>query len=497
VKGWISDVFHTIWALFYWNARKTVFRLRGRRGLAPCHNPSDSGAAMKTGCEACMGWNKPARFSRVCPLLRQHENGSWVCSVDAADVRPFWGRVFAYSGTTLLGCYVILAALAYGGMHYIGYNVTVRQLVWPPAWAELRGVRADLFIEQARAKYALGEVREAIQSLTIAHELNPAHYQVAMMLAQFHQAGSPTQTDRLYRQQMELHPERRGDIARAWFQSILAHGRMADLAELAEQQLKLEPAQAAAWSNALLFATRHGVDPKILSEVVASPDIPVAARQLLDMALKSRLVSPIEARKLLIETPLISDFPYDLVFRINELIRRGFPREAFAVLAQTRKQLPGRDVAKLIFASYAELQNRERLVQEFSALLAPQRNLSAPECTLLAVHLITYPDPELLSMLCDSLNRVPLEPANSWMESAIAVFCAAGVQNDAGQMERIRTLIQRNFNITPVGLDTLELFFQGKIAIKRIERLLPGLSPLSLELNYALLDRYLPEIKSP
>jgi hypothetical protein len=148
-------------------------------------------------------------------------------------------------------------------------------------------------------------------------------------------------------------------------------------------------------------------------------------------------------------------------------------------------------VAKLIFASYAELNNRERLRQEFAALLSPQRDLSATECTLMAVHLISYPDPDLLNMLGEALPRVPLDPANAWMEAAIAVFCAAGVQKDTAQMDGIRKLIQTNFDITPVGLDTLGLFFLGKVEIKRVEVLLPGLSPLSLELNYALLDRYL------
>ena len=451
-----------VWALFYWNTRKTIFRLRGARGVPPCHNTSDSGVAMKTGCEACMGWNRPARFKRICPLLKQHEKGTWVCSVNASEVRPFWGRAFGYYGSGLTVGYLILAAMAFGGMHYIGYQVSVRQIIWPPAWQELKGVRADLFIEQARAKYAAGQVREAIQSLSIAHELNPKHYEVAMMLAQFHQAGSPTQTDRLYQQQMELHPEKRSDIARAWFQSILAHGRMMDMAKLARRQLSAEPAQAAAWTNALLFATRHGVDPKILDEIVASPTVPLPARQLIDLAAKSRQLPPDGALKLLIETPLISGFPYDVVFRINELLRRGFPREAFAVLSQTRTMLPGRDVAKLIFASYAELNNRERLRQEFAALLSPQRDLSATECTLMAVHLISYPDPDLLNMLGEALPRVPLDPANAWMEAAIAVFCAAGVQKDTAQMDGIRKLIQTNFDITPVGLDTLGLFFWAK-----------------------------------
>ena len=109
----------------------------------------------------------------------------------------------------------------------------------------------------------------------------------------------------------------------------------------------------------------------------------------------------------------------------------------------------------------------------------------------MAVHLISYPDPDLLNMLGEALPRVPLDPANAWMEAAIAVFCAAGVQKDTAQMDGIRKLIQTNFDITPVGLDTLGLFFLGKVEIKRVEVLLPGLSPLSLELNYALLDRYL------
>lgn len=91
----------TVWALFYWNARKTIFRLRGRRGVAPCQHPSDSGTAMKTACDACTAWHRRVRFRLVCPLLKQDDAGLWVCSVDRAGVRPFWGRAFAYTGGTL------------------------------------------------------------------------------------------------------------------------------------------------------------------------------------------------------------------------------------------------------------------------------------------------------------------------------------------------------------------------------------------------------------
>lgn len=486
---------HMVWALFYWNTRKSLYRVRGRQGTPPCQNPSDSGEAMKTGCDACAGWHKPSRFRRVCPLLKQNDSGVWLCGVNAADVRPFWGRVFRYVGVVALSCFLFLAALVYGGMHYIGYQVSVRQVIWPPAWHELRGVRADLFIEQARANYAAGRVREAIRSLTIAHELKPSHYEVAMMLAQFHQAGNSGQTDRLYRQQLELHPERRSEIARAWFQSLLARGRMKDIAILAARQLETEPAQSAAWIYALLFATEHGADQDLITKAIGSDKVPAPARQLLEIAVKVSKSDPPGARKLIMETPLIAGFPFDTVYRINKLIELGYQQEAANSIAATRSTLAGRDVAKLIFAVYAKTNNSQRLGLEFGALLDPQRSVSPAECTLMAVHLVNYPDGALLNMVADALPRLPLRPADAWMESALAVFCAAGVLGNAEQMKAVKELIQANYEVTPLGLEALQQFFLGKSEFKRIETILPSLSPLSLELNYALLDRY--PVKTP
>ena len=109
----------------------------------------------------------------------------------------------------------------------------------------------------------------------------------------------------------------------------------------------------------------------------------------------------------------------------------------------------------------------------------------------MAVHLVEYPDRELLKMLGDALGRLPLEPAEERLEAIIAVFCAAGVAEDEAQMAKARKLITDTFSTVPLGLTKLEAFFMGKSAAKSIERLLPGLNPLTLELNYALLRRYL------
>ena len=56
MTGWLGDFFRVWWALFYWNTRKTWFRLRGaHRDDCPCQTYSDSGHAMDSRCEAILG----------------------------------------------------------------------------------------------------------------------------------------------------------------------------------------------------------------------------------------------------------------------------------------------------------------------------------------------------------------------------------------------------------------------------------------------------------
>lgn len=481
----------SVWALFYWNTRKTIFRMRGRRGLAPCQHPSDSGVAMKTACDACSSWHKRERFRRVCPLLKQNDQGVWMCSVDRQDVRPFWGRVFAYFGGTVLGTVLLLAILVYSSMRIIGYQVTWRQVLWPRAWSELRAVRADLFIKQAREKYAAGEVREAIHALTVAHQLNPAHYQVGMLLAQFYQAGNPQQSDRLYFQMMQQHPERRREITRAWFQGLLARGRLDALADLAKSQLALEPRQAAVWTYALLFAAKHRPDHVDLSEVVNHPEVPVEVRAVINMAAQVREMPPDQARELVLQAPVVAGFPFDRVYRAETLTRLGYPQDALRVVAGAQSELAGRDIARLALEAYAKMGNRERLKAEFGSLLAPGRPVSPAECTLLAVHLVEYPDAELAQLLVNALGRLPTNQTDAWLEAAVAVFCAAGVVGDDASMEVVKQIIRDTYAISLSSLDGLKLYFMRKSAITRIEVILPTVNPLSVELNYALLDRYL------
>ncbi len=157
---------------------------------------------METGCDVITQCARPDRLRRACPLLARNDQGTWVCSVAAAEVRPFWGRTFAYVGSFVVLTIALATGLAYGGMRAIGYEVSLRQVIWPPAWDELREVQAEFFIAQARQHYTDGEVREQ--------------------------------------------PDRRSETTRVWFQSLLSRGRMDEIAQLAQRQLSVEPEQSSA-----------------------------------------------------------------------------------------------------------------------------------------------------------------------------------------------------------------------------------------------------------
>jgi len=502
VKGWILDIFRTVWALFYWNLRKTTYALRVRRSgagsaprVAPCQDASDSGEGMKTACEACRTWARRSRFKRVCPLLAQSDSGYWVCGVDAAAVRPFWGRAFGYTGSSIGAMLILAVAVLYSAMHGVGYDVSVRQLVWPPAWHELRGVRAELFINQARESYKAGEIQQAIQALVVAYQLNPTDLKTAMTLAQFYQISRPSQADVLYQNVLELHPEVGDETSQIWFHSLLARGRLDVIAELAQQRLAANTPQAPTWSYALLFAARMMPEKVDLAALADDIAIPIAPRGVFYLASRVEPLakfSPDAARKELLEAPPVAGFPLDRIYRVEALLRLGFPEDALQLMSQWKDDFSGRDMGRLLLRAYAVMGQHEQLRSEFRAMVAPTRELRSPELTMMAVHLVHHPDASLTKLLVEALPRFkPNEDDGSqWLEAVNAVFCAAGVNGDKDGMAAVRKLLTDTYGVSGTVLEILSLFFQGESEIMQIGTILPHLRPLVTDLNYALIERY-------
>lgn len=491
MKAWLGDWMRTVGALWWWNVRKSAFVLRGRRGQCPCHNPSDTGEPGKTGCEAVIGWREPRRFKRrVCPLLMQKGTDAWVCSAPPERVRPFWGRWFIFHAGAALLTATIAGLVVFGAMRQIGYRVTLGQVFWPPRWSEFRQLRVELFAEQAKTHYEAGRIREAIAALATAHALQPDHYAYAVMLAQFYQAGMPDAADPIYRRLMQTHPERRNETARVWFRSLLARGRFGDVAELARRQLVQDPEQTSAWLHALLVSSRAARKFDALEAAVVDPGLSDAARRIVEFELVTRRQPPALVRDHLLRSPLPGTVPYARVQRIELLLEFNVTDAAVALAVDSRASLSGRDVVRLGLAARAAAGEREALRTDLQALLAPEREVGLAELTLVAQHLIRYPDSEFLARLARAMERAESLPSAERLEAWLSFFCAAGSALDRAQLSLAREKLLGSELLTPQAIARMEAFFQIAPAQQRVELLLPQLQPFALDLSYALCGRY-------
>lgn len=490
VTGWLADFFRFAWALTYWNLRKTVFRLRrGRGGHCPCQNPSDSGRAGETGCDAVLGWRRPERFRRVCPLLKPGADGVLRCSVNAAEVRPFWGRALAIYGGMAVALYLATTLAAFAGLRAIGYRVSYVAVAWPPAWNQIDDARAVYFRDKARHAYAAKNVHEAILSLSLAYELDPRHYPTGLLLAQLWQTGQPVLSNRVYVRLLRDHPERWSGTAQGWFRALLARGDYAAVSHLSAEGVQRDPEHALAWAHALVFATRRTDDLGPLQSALERETLAPAVRTVLALEQNVRTAPAAEARAAL-QAGTTADGRAVGLFRARRLIELGLAAEALDLLDRFGAPPDDRDALSVRLDAYARL-----------GYMRPRRNLAAALlrgpltpaiAEVLAAHLIRYPSPSLYEDLFAKLERSPPAQTAESYSLYLTLYCLAGAYGDAARLHAAAAELKRIVGSDFAALAAVERFFLRKTPDARIEAYLPVLQPLSLEVTYALLERFAP-----
>ena len=486
-SGWMGDTARFAWALVALNLRKTVFRLRRGRGRCPCQDPSDSGRAYETGCDAVTHWHSPARFRRVCPLLRQGSDGAWRCSVDTAGVRPFWGRAAGYGAGAAVAAYLAATLAIFGFLRVVGYPVRYESVAWPRAWHEIREARGRYFFTKAEAALRGNRPGPALMWLAQSYELDPANYSAGRILAQIWEAGGPEYSNRLYRRLMHDHPEERSATAQAWFAALLAHGDFAAIESLSGEQLGVDPAHATAWLNAFLFANRRTGHLAILEETAANALLPLSFRQICGWEIALRAGGREEARQLLAQPlPNAEATPYLVYYRTERLLDAGFPGEALSELNRYRDRMTARDQTSLALDIYQALGWQAFLCDQVDRLLADSPG--APLVELLSAHLIRHPDRVLLAKVCVAVDRRPL-PADGQENAAyLSLFCAAGAAGDWGQMDRIAARLQPTAGPRYPALSGMEMYFRTYYRSNPLEQYLAILPALPIEVDYALFD---------
>jgi len=487
VTGWFADFFRLAGGLLYWNTRKSWFRLRRDRVRCPCQSPSDSGRAFETQCEASIHWASAARFRRVCPLLVQTPQG-WRCSVNTADVRPFWGQALRYYGGAVAAVYLACVITVFVFLRAVGYPVSVVHVGWPPSWHRVGQARGWFFMEKASRAFAANRPSEAILYLANAYEFDPANYTAGLMLAKALQAGQPVTSNQLYARLLHEHPAQHAETAQEWFRALLARGDFDTVTALARDEVLAAGTHASVWMRALVFATRQTHHDAILGGLGDSTAPGAKAWRPLVEAELLFLDGRTNDGRAVVEHADWSAVPaYGLFYRVSQLLELGDAFAALDLLQRNRSQLDDEARVTLELNAYAREGARRPYQQIVDQLLAPK--LSQPVIKILAAQLIAYPDAATLGQVCDRFRAEKLPFTTENAGSYFSLLCAAGANGDWIHFGGLRNAISSSAPSSDALLAAVEEFFRGRSSASRITSLLPAL-PLPLEVNYALITRY-------
>ena len=480
--GALSDFGRFAWGLLYWNTRKSVFRLSRARNRNPCQTPSDSGKAMETHCEACQSWSKPVRFQKVCPLLVKTPAGLR-CSVNSAEVRPFWSIALRYYALTLLSAYLAGAIGLFGYLRSIGYPVNIVQVVWPGLWYKVPQAQSAYFLSQTHQAFAKGRFREGLLELGNAYEADPKNYAVAIEYAQNTQAAEPYVADDVYLKAMIDHPEFRENTANLWLQALAARGDFKQLGKLAAGELLHPKGNANLWMRALVTSCRMMADPSPMQRIVDRPELAVW-HPLLETEIAAetaRTVPQIDAARGVWPPPMPA---YGVYYQISALMDAGEAIAGLDLLETSLKRLDAMARIELRLKGLARGGADTLREREIRSLF--DGAFTAQEVEVVAAHLIVFPHrASLLAVYRSMVSRHPeinRETAGPWL----SLMCAAGIQRDFVTMHDIGLRLRSSGGAPTVILQALESYFRRESAARRVTSFLPFV-PLPLEVTYALL----------
>lgn len=377
ISGILLDGFRYLWALVYWNARKTGYVVTGRRGAPPCQNAYDLADGLAPQCEAVWHWSAAGRFRRVCPALAYTKAG-WRCSATAAQVKPYWGRavrVYGLLGAGLFlgGTGVVWTVSQVWGEHKIAY----RDLVWPGNWEHIKESRAAHFRTEGMKAVTRGDFPAALLSLSTAESIYPGDYEQRLLLARlWGQGGNVPQAAVYFRGLMADYPQRAAATAVVWHDQLLALGDLAGLAGLCLERLNPGDGRISGdslWEYSFLFALEHG---RLAGALVQSRGdelarAPQRVRALVELLAIRQAGGAEEAVRRLGALRFAAAEPLAMRVQVEWLGRWGASSEAEVVLNRYARVLGAFEVAALRYSLGADSGSVSQARASFIGLLQP------------------------------------------------------------------------------------------------------------------------------
>lgn len=491
MTGWIGDFFRFWWGLFYWNIRKSWFRLRGaHRDDCPCQNVSDSGLAFDTRCDAVVQWHRPARFRRVCPLLVETPEG-WRCSVEAEGVRPFWGRAVLFVGVTLLALYLAGTGVAFAVMRAAKYDVSYLSVVLPTRWHDLRGSQERLYAARAQQALQKGNYQEAILALDMVCQINPRNYSAGIALAGLTQvAANPFISEHIYERLMHDVPDKRIQTAQIWFRTLLARAAYDKIMPLAAAMLSEDPDQRGAWLNALLFAARESKSPQFLAEVlVQNPHLPEWCTDIIGLEqalLEGRVASALPGLTRVYRQAPAKYLPY---YQVERLLLHGYTDEANTLLNDYGGRMQPDEASFLRLRIYRAKKWNALAESEYDNLL--QFPMAPRVVAQFCAYLLTAPEPAAVARYYEQFERSGPPLSAETLPLYQATYLVVALAGDSAQAGDIQTKIMKFTASDARVLRGLVELLKPNKPDPRLARILP-LVALPTEVMFAILERQSP-----
>lgn len=410
--------------------------------------------------------------------------------MDAAEVQPFWGRallLWALCGATAaLGVCLILFA----GLRTLGYEISFRQLAWPPAWSEFRSVQSEYHLKKARTARAEGRVSDALLSLNSAYELDPANYTAGVLLAQLWQTGQPLLSDRVYTRLLNDHPAQREATAQAWYRALLARGDWQTARHLSGERIlhadKGSP--SAAWVQAFLFAQLRLDDIAALNVMLETDSFPPVLRPLFALELHAAQHQGPDLPVLLREAAAAATDNFTAYYLARRLIALGDPSTALHLASKPTSPLADREKVRLRLDGLAGSGRNTERASLVVALL--ERPIHPALCELIGAHLVRFPEEELARRFLQKMRSDPLPVGDALYPQTLSLFLACAATGDPELLHaasaQVEAVLGREFK----ALEIVKAAFSEQGGRLRPENVLPFLQPLPLDVAYALHERY-------
>ena len=373
-------------------------------------------------------------------------------------------------------------------MRFIGYPVTLSMIVWPPNWEQINDARSTFFLSQAESAYQSGDLTKAVMSLSLAYEYDPGNFDAGLSLAKLWQASRPDVSNHLYEQLMVDHPEQRARTSQTWLRALLPRADYSAIEQLASRALILDPDMVPAWVHALLFANQRTGNTALLTRILQqSEDLQPGVREVLTLETEVRARPVAYSRNLLGYPPPPTVPSFVIFYQLRRLIELGDSKRSLELLSQLSSRLSDRDRISLQLKAFAQAEFRNNYVDLLDRLVRIEP--SAVQVELLCAHLIAKPDPELYRKVVQGVDPMKITSPAERISALVGLFCLAGTHQDRARQEKYAAILRQETGTTYAALDVVSAMLAAPAQV-RIERVLPTLQPLSLELTYALLEKF-------